>query len=166
MVKILRLYPFRYRIKFNSDLFLLCRVRKRKHRSTEEVEEEGVNYKREEKREDKREDRREDRREDYHTADKEKRKKLSDKERERQEASERRREMAKKAPPPLDFQSLLKMATSVKDLPVQVKSTTAKKEVKESSIGNRPMTKKVIANTLRKCSLFSFFLCLLFIIKV
>ncbi len=39
------------------------------------------------------------------------------------------------------FQSLLKMANTVKDIPVQLKQP--KKEAKESSIGDRPMTKKV-----------------------
>jgi hypothetical protein len=123
----------------------LYRVRKRKHKSgTDEYEEERHEERREERRDERREVRREERRDERREDRREDKKKLSDKERERLEASERRRELAKKAPPPLDFQSLLKVANNVKDIPVQVKSS-AKKEVKEASIGNRPMTKKVIA---------------------
>ena len=66
--------------------------------------------------------------------------KVSDKEKERQEASRRRIEMARKAPPPVDFQTLLKMANEKKGQPVKIEKP--KKEVKEAEFGGRPMTKK------------------------
>merc|ERR1712168_94117 len=55
------------------------------------------------------------------------------------EASRRRKEQAKKAPKPMDFEALMAMAKTVKDTPVVVQK---KKEIKEHDIGDRPMTKK------------------------
>jgi len=73
-------------------------------------------------------------------SEREKEKKLREKEREKKEASKRRLELAKKAPPPIDFASLLKMANDKKDVPVKVEK---KKPVgKDAEFGGRPMTQK------------------------
>lgn len=61
-----------------------------------------------------------------------------EKEREKLEASKRRLQLAKKAPPPLDFQALMKAAAEKKGKPVQ--QNVKKKEVKEQEFGGRPMT--------------------------
>jgi len=75
--------------------------------------------------------------------DKEKRReeerKNIDKVRREEEARKKRLANAKKAPPPVDFQSLLKMANQKKDIPVKVDK---KAKVKESEFGDRPMTKQ------------------------
>eukprot|EP00088_Acartia_fossae_P047527 TRINITY_DN5152_c0_g1_i20.p1 TRINITY_DN5152_c0_g1~~TRINITY_DN5152_c0_g1_i20.p1 ORF type:complete len:554 (-),score=186.14 TRINITY_DN5152_c0_g1_i20:834-2495(-) len=63
----------------------------------------------------------------------------SQKQRDKEEAAKKRKEMAKKAPKPMDFTSLLQMANVVKDRPVVVQK---KKDVKEFDLGDRPMTKK------------------------
>lgn len=74
-------------------------------------------------------------------SDREKEKRLREKEREKKEASKRRLELAKKAPPPIDFQSLLKMANDKKDVPVKAEKN--KKPVgKDAEFGGRPMTQK------------------------
>jgi len=69
----------------------------------------------------------------------EKDKREREKEREKEAARKRRLELAKKAPPPLDFQALLKAAEEKKDKPV-VKEK--KKDVKEQEFGGRPMSMK------------------------
>jgi len=63
-----------------------------------------------------------------------------ERDREREEAISRRKEMAKKAPKPMDFQSLLQVANSVKSQPIKVNKP--KSEIKEAEFGGRPMTKK------------------------
>ena len=63
----------------------------------------------------------------------EERKKKSERERKEEEARRKRKEMAKNAPPPIDFQSLLKMANEKKDLPVQVEKMK-KKPGKEGEV--------------------------------
>jgi len=63
----------------------------------------------------------------------------SEKERKEEEARRRRLQNAKKAPPPIDFQSLLEMANHKKDIPVKVEK---KKVAKESEFGDRPMTEQ------------------------
>lgn len=68
----------------------------------------------------------------------EKDKREREKEREKIEASKRRLELAKKAPPPLDFQALMKAAADKKGKPV-VKEKK-KDQVKEQEFGGRPMT--------------------------
>jgi len=73
-------------------------------------------------------------------SDREKEKRLREKEREKKEASKRRLELAKKAPPPIDFQSLLKMANDKKDVPV--KNEKKKPVGKDAEFGGRPMTQK------------------------
>ena len=50
----------------------------------------------------------------------EERKSRSERERKEEEARRRRKQMAKNAPPPIDFQSLLKMANEKKDQPVNL----------------------------------------------
>jgi len=63
----------------------------------------------------------------------------SDKRKREEEARRKRIENAKKAPPPMDFNSLLKTANQKKDLPVRIEKKIEKK--KDSEFGDRPMTK-------------------------
>jgi len=63
----------------------------------------------------------------------------SEKERKEEEARRRRLQNAKKAPPPIDFQSLLEMANHKKDIPIKVEK---KKVGKDSEFGDRPMTEQ------------------------
>ena len=65
--------------------------------------------------------------------------KLSDKEKKEEEARRRRIENSKKAPPPVDFNSLLRLADVKKDLPVKMEKKVV---VKEHEFGDRPMTKR------------------------
>jgi len=74
-------------------------------------------------------------------------KKNSDKRRKEEEARRKRLQNAKKAPPPVDFQSLLKMANEKKDIPVKIEK---KVKVKESEFGDRPMTKQEKENFMRE----------------
>jgi len=67
-------------------------------------------------------------------------KKSVDKIRREEEARKKRLQNAKKAPPPVDFQSLLKLANEKKDIPIKVDKKAAK--VKESEFGDRPMSKQ------------------------
>jgi len=69
----------------------------------------------------------------------EERRARSEKERKEEEARKKRIMNAKKAPPPIDFQSLLKMANQKKDEPVKVDK---KKSLKDSEFGSRPMTEQ------------------------
>jgi len=65
---------------------------------------------------------------------------MSAKEKEKEEARKRRLQMnAKKAPPTMDFQSLMQMANFKKDVPIQVEKKVSKKD---SEFGDRPMTKQ------------------------
>merc|ERR1740124_461980 len=66
-------------------------------------------------------------------------KKSADKTRKEEEARRKRLHNAKKAPPPVDFQSLLKMANEKKDIPIKVDKKAFKKE---SEFGDRPMGKQ------------------------
>jgi len=66
-------------------------------------------------------------------------KKSADKTRKEEEARRKRLHNAKKAPPPVDFQSLLKMANEKKDIPIKVDKKAFKKE---SEFGDRPMSKQ------------------------
>jgi len=70
---------------------------------------------------------------------KEEDKKSLDRKRREEEARKKRLQNARKAPPPVDFQSLLKMANEKKDIPVKVDK---KVKVKDSEFGDRPMTKQ------------------------
>merc|ERR1719147_408083 len=63
----------------------------------------------------------------------------AERERKKEEARKKRIMNAKKAPPPIDFQSLLKMANQKKDEPVKVDK---KKSLKDSEFGSRPMTEQ------------------------
>merc|ERR1719431_293032 len=56
-----------------------------------------------------------------------------------EEARKKRLQNARKAPPPVDSQSLLKMANEKKDIPVKVDK---KVKLKDSEFGDRPMTKQ------------------------
>ena len=56
-----------------------------------------------------------------------------------EEARKKRIEKAKKAPPPVDFQSLLKLANEKKDIAVKVEKKVHRKE---SEFGDRPMSKR------------------------
>lgn len=66
-------------------------------------------------------------------------KKNIDRKRREEEARKKRLQNARKAPPPVDFQSLLKMANEKKDIPVKVDK---KAKLKDSEFGDRPMTKQ------------------------
>lgn len=63
----------------------------------------------------------------------------SEKERKEEEARRKRILNAKRAPPPVDFQSLLQLANQKKDIPIKVEK---KKSAKESEFGARPMTEQ------------------------
>ena len=67
-------------------------------------------------------------------------KNMSEKKRREEEARRKRIENAKKAPPPVDFNSLLKLADEKKDIPVKIEKKVEK--VKESEFGLGPMTKR------------------------
>jgi len=62
-----------------------------------------------------------------------------DKKRKEEEARRKRIANAKKAPPPVDFNSLLKLANEKKDIPVKIEK---KVEKKDGEFGDRPMTKR------------------------
>ena len=62
-----------------------------------------------------------------------------DKKKKEEEARQKRIANAKKAPPPVDFNSLLKLANEKKDIPVKIET---KVEKKDGEFGDRPMTKK------------------------
>lgn len=80
-------------------------------------------------------------REDQLRKDRDGSKKISSKEREKEEARKRRLQMnAKKMPPTMDFQSLMQMANVKKDIPVQIEKKSTKKL--DSEFGERPMTKQ------------------------
>ena len=64
---------------------------------------------------------------------------MSDKEKKEEEARKRRIENSKKAPPPVDFNSLLRLADVKKDLPVKLEKKVV---AKEHEFGDRPMTKR------------------------
>ena len=64
---------------------------------------------------------------------------MTDKKKREEEARRKRIENAKKAPPPMDFNSLLKTANEKKDIPVRIEKKVEKK--KDSEFGDRPMTK-------------------------
>merc|ERR1719431_1907135 len=66
-------------------------------------------------------------------------KKSLDRRRREEEARKKRLQNARKAPPPVDSQSLLKMANEKKDIPVKVDK---KVKLKDSEFGDRPMTKQ------------------------
>lgn len=66
-------------------------------------------------------------------------KKLSDKERKEEEARKKRIENSKKAPPPVDFNSLIRLAEVKKDIPIKIEKKIVKKE---NEFGDRPMTKR------------------------
>jgi len=66
-------------------------------------------------------------------------KKSLDKKKREEEARKKRLQNARKAPPPVDFQSLLKLANEKKDIPVKVDK---KVKLKDSEFGDRPMTKQ------------------------
>merc|ERR1712059_221941 len=69
----------------------------------------------------------------------EEKKKKSSKEREKEEARRKRlQQNAKKAPPTMDFQALLKIANQKKDVPIKVDKGP---RLKDSEFGDRPMTK-------------------------
>jgi len=78
---------------------------------------------------------------------KEEDKKSQDKKRREDEARKKRLQNARKAPPPVDFQSLLKMANEKKDVPVKVDK---KVNIKDSEFGDRPMTKQEKADYMRE----------------
>ena len=63
----------------------------------------------------------------------EERKSKSERERKEEEARRKRKQMAKNAPPPIDFQSLLKMANEKKDIPVNLEKIN-KKSGKEGEV--------------------------------
>lgn len=63
----------------------------------------------------------------------EERKSKSERERKEEEARRKRKQMAKNAPPPIDFQSLLKMANEKKDQPVNLEKMK-KKPGKEGEV--------------------------------
>ena len=63
----------------------------------------------------------------------EERKSKSERERKEEEARRKRKQMAKNAPPPIDFQSLLKMANEKKDIPVNLEKIK-KKSGKEGEV--------------------------------
>ena len=63
----------------------------------------------------------------------------TDKRRKEEEARRKRIANAKKAPPPVDFNSLLKLANEKKDIPVKIEK---KVEKKDGEFGDRPMTKR------------------------
>eukprot|EP00092_Neocalanus_flemingeri_P019501 GFUD01021127.1.p1 GENE.GFUD01021127.1~~GFUD01021127.1.p1 ORF type:complete len:613 (+),score=242.70 GFUD01021127.1:176-2014(+) len=69
-----------------------------------------------------------------------------DKRRKEEEARKKRLQNAKKAPPPVDFQSLLKMANQKKDIPVKLDK---KAKLKDSEFGDRPMSKEEKAEYIR-----------------
>jgi len=71
----------------------------------------------------------------------EERKSKSERERKEEEARRKRKQMAKNAPPPIDFQSLLKMANEKKDIPVNLEKIK-KKSGKEGEMRDRPMTEQ------------------------
>lgn len=75
---------------------------------------------------------------EYERKKDEERRAKSEKERKEEEARKKRIQNAKKAPPPVDFQSLLKMASQKKDIPVKIE----KKKVADSEFGARPMTEQ------------------------
>ena len=66
--------------------------------------------------------------------------KLSDKEKKEEEARKRRIENSKKAPPPVDFNSLLRLADVKKDLPVKLEKKVV---AKEHEFGDRPDLKRL-----------------------
>merc|ERR1712223_889907 len=70
-----------------------------------------------------------------------KRRSRVDGERKEEEARRKRKQMAKNAPPPIDFQSLLKMANEKKDIPVNLEKIK-KKSGKEGEMRDRPMTEQ------------------------
>ena len=63
----------------------------------------------------------------------------TDKRKKEEEARRKRIANAKKAPPPVDFNSLLKLANEKKDIPVKIEK---KVEKKDGEFGDRPMTKR------------------------
>ena len=63
----------------------------------------------------------------------EERKSRSEREKKEEEARRKRKQMAKNAPPPIDFQSLLKMANEKKDQPVNL-DKMKKKPGKEGEV--------------------------------
>merc|ERR1712192_31189 len=69
------------------------------------------------------------------------RKSRSEREKKEEEARRKRKQMAKNAPPPIDFQSLLKMANEKKDQPVNL-DKMKKKPGKEGEMRERPMTEQ------------------------
>jgi len=75
----------------------------------------------------------------HDSAGKNEEKTKSQREKEKEQNIRKRKELAKKAPKPMDFTSLLQMANTVKDKPVTVQK---KKEIKEFDVGDRPMTKR------------------------
>jgi len=78
---------------------------------------------------------------------KEDERKKGDKFKREEEARRKRLQNAQKAPPPVDFKSLLKMADQKKDIPVKIEK---KVKVKESEFGDRPMTKQEKENFMRE----------------
>lgn len=64
---------------------------------------------------------------------------MTDKKRREEDARRKRIENAKKAPPPVDFNALLRLADQKKDIPVKIEK---KVEKTDGEFGERPMTKK------------------------
>ena len=65
---------------------------------------------------------------------------MTDKRKKEEEARRKRIANAKKAPPPVDFNSLLKLANEKKDIPVKIEKKVDK--LKDGEFGDRPMTKR------------------------
>ena len=65
---------------------------------------------------------------------------LTEKKKKEEEARRKRIANAKKAPPPVDFNSLLKLANEKKDIPVKIEKKVEKS--KDGEFGDRPMTKR------------------------